>query len=253
MDGLVRPRQSSAMMRLWASYGLRTENMSAATKPQGKDTVSPPDLIQLSSRDAQILTVSARIFARRGYRNTDVQEIADELGIGKATIYRAFGTKEELFFATVDYGMSSLNANMCAQKSKEVGEFSAETMERAIHTFLSFFDQNPDLIELLMQERSEFRERESNSFIRHWRANYPQWAENFRKRIEVGTIRNLPVEDLVEVLSGLVYGQIFINYFSKKRINLERMAKSISDIVCNGMFTESERKRRSRHKEEGES
>ena len=149
--------------------------------------------------------------------------------------------------------MSRLQENMCAHKSKEESEFSTETMERAIHTFLSFFDQNPDLIELLMQERSEFKERESNSFMRHWRNNYPQWAENFKRRIEAGSIRNLPVEDLVEVLSGQVYGQIFINHFSKKKINLERMAKSISDVVCNGMFTESERKRRSRKKEEGES
>jgi AcrR family transcriptional regulator len=222
--------------------------MNAAIKPQEKVI----EFTRLSARDAQILQVAARIFAKRGYRNTDVQEIADELGIGKATIYRAFGTKEELFFATVDNGMSRLNENMCAHK-KEDSEFSTEAMERAIHGFLSFFDQNPDLIELLMQERSEFKERESNSFIRHWRANYPQWAENFKKRIEGGKIRNLPVEDLVETMSGIVYGQIFINHFSKKKINLERMAKSISDIVCNGMFTESERKRRSRHKEEGES
>jgi AcrR family transcriptional regulator len=223
--------------------------MSTVIKSQDKVI----EFTRLSARDAQILQVAARIFAKRGYRNTDVQEIADELGIGKATIYRAFGTKEELFFATVDNGMSRLNENMCAHKNKEASEFSTETMERAIHTFLSFFDQNPDLIELLMQERSEFKERESNSFMRHWRANYPQWAENFKNRIEGGKIRNLPVEDLVEILSGQVYGQIFINHFSKKKINLERMAKSISDVVCNGMFTESERKRRSRNKEEGES
>jgi len=223
--------------------------MSTVIKSQDKVI----EFTRLSARDAQILQVAARIFAKRGYRNTDVQEIADELGIGKATIYRAFGTKEELFFATVDNGMSRLQENVCAHKNKEDGEFSTETMERAIHTFLSFFDQNPDLIELLMQERSEFKERDSNSFTRHWRANYPQWAENFKKRIEAGKIRNLPVEDLVEILSGQVYGQIFINHFSKKKINLERMAKSISDVVCNGMFTESERKRRSRNKGEEES
>jgi len=226
--------------------------MSVTAKAQEKQVTCPSELTKRSARDVQILQIAAHIFAKRGYRNTDVQEIADELGIGKATIYRAFGTKEELFFATVDFGMSSLHEIMCQHKSKEQGEFSTETMERAIHTFLSFFDRNPDLIELLMQERSEFRERESNSFMRHWRANYPQWAQNFRLRIEAGKIRDIPVEDLVEVFSGVVYGQIFINHFSKKRINLERMAKSISDIVCVGIFTESERKRRSRSKE-GES
>src|SRR5271170_4242147 len=120
------------MMRSRASHNLRTENMNAAIKPQDKSVI---DLTQLSSRDEQILHVSARVFAKRGYRNTDVQEIADELGIGKATIYRAFGTKEELFFATVDRGMSRLREIMCVHKSKEAGEFSAETMERAIRTF----------------------------------------------------------------------------------------------------------------------
>jgi AcrR family transcriptional regulator len=221
--------------------------MSPPVKAQ--DRSAPPiDLLHRGARDTQILQVASRIFAKRGYRNTDVQEIADELGIGKATIYRAFGTKEELFLATVDYGMSRLHEIMCAHKAKAPSEFSTETMEQAIHTFLAFFDQNPDLIELLIQERSEFKERESNSFIRHWRANYPQWAQSFTERIETGKIRDLPVEDLVEVFSGIVYGQIFINHFSKKRINLERMAKSITDIVCDGILTETERKRRSRRK-----
>ena len=109
-------------MRLQAFPQIETKNMSSIIKSQDKVI----EFCRLSPRDTQILQVAARIFAKRGYRNTDVQEIADELGIGKATIYRAFGTKEELFFATVDNGMSRLNELMCAHKSKENNEFSTE-------------------------------------------------------------------------------------------------------------------------------
>src|ERR1700722_8007432 len=55
-----------------------------------------------------ILEAATRYFARYGYANTDVQMIADELSIGKGTIYRHFPTKQELFFAAVDRGMDRL-------------------------------------------------------------------------------------------------------------------------------------------------
>jgi AcrR family transcriptional regulator len=199
----------------------------------------------LTRRDEMILEVATKIFARRGYRNTDVQEIADELGIGKGTIYRAFGTKEELFFATVDYGMVKLNESMRDHKVQAAKTpDSPDNMEQGILTFLSFFDAHPDLIELLIQERSEFKHRESHSYVRHWETNIASHRCDIQSKIEAGKLRNLPVEDLLEVFSGMCYGAIFVNHFARKKINLQQMAKLMTDVLSNGILTDSERERR---------
>ena len=48
----------------------------------------------LTARDREILCAAIRQFARDGYAQTDVQLIADAVGVGKGTIYRTFGNKE---------------------------------------------------------------------------------------------------------------------------------------------------------------
>ena len=57
----------------------------------------PKDEGLAARRCKEILDVAARLFAARGYQNTDVQVVADELGVGKGTVYRYFPSKRELF------------------------------------------------------------------------------------------------------------------------------------------------------------
>jgi hypothetical protein len=69
----------------------------------------PCDQERRDMRCEEILDKATEVFAEHGYRNTDVQYIADPLVIGKATIYRYFPTKEQLFLAAVERGVSLLN------------------------------------------------------------------------------------------------------------------------------------------------
>src|ERR1700738_2274042 len=70
---------------------------STAKKPR-----RPADDMLRASRTEQILDAAARLFAQRGYAAADTQQLADELGVGKGTIYRYFPSKEELFLAAAD-------------------------------------------------------------------------------------------------------------------------------------------------------
>ena len=49
-------------------------------------------------RDAEVLETAAQVFARRGYAAATVQDVADELGILKGSIYYYIKTKEDLLF-----------------------------------------------------------------------------------------------------------------------------------------------------------
>lgn len=42
------------------------------------------------------------LFWRKGYRGTTPQDLADAVGIGKGSLYNAFGSKRELFALTLD-------------------------------------------------------------------------------------------------------------------------------------------------------
>lgn len=59
-----------------------------------------------------ILDAAIRLFAEKGYEQTSMEELAREAGIGKATIYGYFSTKNEIFLAyceeEVDFAFSLL-------------------------------------------------------------------------------------------------------------------------------------------------
>jgi len=53
-------------------------------------------------RDAELLAVAARLFAQRGYSSTTMQDIANELGILKGSLYHYISTKEHLLFRLIE-------------------------------------------------------------------------------------------------------------------------------------------------------
>src|SRR5438309_3047028 len=105
------------------------------------------------SRQEQILEAAAKLFAEHGYADTDTQLLADELGVGKGTLYRYFPSKEALFLAAADRVMGQMREQIDARI-----QGVADPLDRisvAIRTFLAFFATNPDFVELLMQERAQ--------------------------------------------------------------------------------------------------
>jgi AcrR family transcriptional regulator len=105
-------------------------------------------------RKAQILDVAARVFATYGFANTQVQTIANHLGLGNGTIYRYFPTKDQLFLAAVDRGLKELTVEM--DRVMEQPLDPVEQIGLVIRTYLGFFHRRPEMAELFIQERAAF-------------------------------------------------------------------------------------------------
>src|SRR5438067_9933141 len=60
-------------------------------------------VLDRETRRQQILEAAARVFARKGYRNTGVADIIEAAGVAsRGTFYLYFQSKEEIFLALVD-------------------------------------------------------------------------------------------------------------------------------------------------------
>ncbi|MEU7811322.1 TetR/AcrR family transcriptional regulator [Pseudonocardia sp. NPDC049154] len=64
----------------------------------------------------ELLEIAARIFARKGYRSTTLQDIADEFGVLKGSLYHYIRSKDELLFEVVRsvYGAGLANLRALA-------------------------------------------------------------------------------------------------------------------------------------------
>ncbi len=54
-------------------------------------------------KDDRIFIASFKIFDKYGYKRTNVQDIADEAGVSKKTIYNHFTNKDDLFNKTIEW------------------------------------------------------------------------------------------------------------------------------------------------------
>lgn len=211
---------------------------STATRKPGR----PADPALWERRREEILETAASLFARHGYSETDTQVLADKLGVGKGTLYRYFPSKRELFLATVDRVMRKLGEqiNACVEEVDD----SLEQVTRAVRTYIEFFDDNPDFVELLIQERAQFRDRKKPTYFEHRDANAERWRGLYRALIADGRVRNVPVDRIRDVISQLLYGTMFTNYFTGRQKPADEQARDILDIFFNGILTDGERRRR---------
>lgn len=191
-------------------------------------------------RQGQILEIAMRQFAQHGYTATDIQWIADEIKIGKGTIYRYFPSKEELFLAAVDQGMLQLKA--AVDQAAEAAQSAIERVELGIRAYLGYFDQHPEVIELVIQERSNFRDRVRPTYFVYRDANIGPWVDLFGAMMDQGVIRKMPVERVTEVISDLLYGTIFTNHFAGRKKSLASQCEDVLDILFHGLLAQETEK-----------
>ena len=212
------------------------------TQAADKVPQQSPESTRRARREEQILDTAVQLFAEHGYSETDTQLLADKLRVGKGTIYRYFPSKRELFLAAADRVMRSLRE--CVDASIEGIDEPFERIAVAIRAFLTFFAEHPEYVELLIQERAQFKDRKKPTYFVHREANAQRWRALYRTLIAEGRIRDIPVERISDVVGNLLYGTMFTNYFTGQRSSVEEQAKDILDIVFHGILSDSERQRR---------
>ncbi len=195
-----------------------------------------------SRRREEILFTAAKLFAERGYADTDVQEIADAIGIGKGTIYRYFPAKQDLFLAAVDSGLADLSKEIDALFERESRD-PLDLVRDAVTAYLRFFHRRPEMAELFIQERAVFRDRHTPLYF----------AEKYKKNdrdvpfidalIRAGRFRKLASARTLEVICDLLYGTVLSNHLSRRTANPKQQAAAILDVVLHGMLSDAERRR----------
>jgi AcrR family transcriptional regulator len=102
-----------------------------------------------AQRREQLLDIGRRLFAKRGFEGTSIEEIAAQAGVSKPVVYEHFGGKEGLYAVVVDREMQTL-LTMVTQMT--VGENSREKYEDAAVALLRYIEDNADGFRILVRD-----------------------------------------------------------------------------------------------------
>jgi len=186
-------------------------------------------------RREEILTVATRIFAERGYQVADMQAVADAAGVGKGTVYRYFPTKEALFTEALRFNLETLKASI--EQAREQPEDPLEQLREGMRAYLLYFEKNPELIELFIQERAEFRTECQNSlYFSYMLAGREDWVAMFERIAERHPVRDIDAQEWMEVCGDMMHGAVVLSHTPLPRRPLSERFDRIFDIYLHGIL-----------------
>jgi AcrR family transcriptional regulator len=201
-----------ARIKRWQDEGLSLAEIKNRLDQPGEIEESQAQIVDLPvDRRSQILEAAGRIFPQKGYRETTIQDIAQEVGFSNSAIYQYFQNKEELFLALTESlsfmdVMEDITSPLDQKADVTLGEIRQALIEVA-EAFLDTHHPNAEVIRLFISEVRLFPEigiRYCERLVAPLEAQLERYLEY---QIERGIFR--PVE--VKLAVHAFYG-IFLNF-----------------------------------------
>jgi len=102
-----------------------------------------------AERREQLIAISRRLFAERGFDGASIEEIASRAEVSKPVVYEHFGGKEGLYAVVVDREVRSLLSMM--QRSLTGGQ-PRVLLEQAAMALLDYIEETPDGFRILVRD-----------------------------------------------------------------------------------------------------
>jgi AcrR family transcriptional regulator len=200
--------QTTICIKAWQSQGLSLNDIKIKL-PESPDKLDiyADALILPDDRRMQILKASSRVFPRKGYEATTIQDIAGEANISSSMIYQYFIDKEELFLAFTER-MSFSNILFNIDKSLEIKEYPdlqdvRSTLIELGRQFTSDHASNVDFIRLLYSVAKKYPHI-GQDYLRRFVGPMDGLLENyFNHLIKLGIFRPINTKLAVKIYSGI--------------------------------------------------
>ena len=183
----------------------------------------------------KIIQAAIKIFARKGFYNSKISEIAKEAQVADGTIYLYFKNKDDILINIFEKKMKEIIVKM--ENALESEKTPLDKLRRFIAIHLRLVEENRHLAEVIQIEL-----RQSNKFMKEYVAvmffEYLNIISSVIKEgQEAGIIRK-------EVMPGIAKRAIFgaLDELSlawvlskSKKYTLEQTAQQMSELFLNGM------------------
>jgi AcrR family transcriptional regulator len=140
-------------------------------------------------RAAELVHVAAQLFQRRGYDATSMQDIADDMGLLKGSIYHYIKTKEDLLWIIMEPALVDLVATARAILNDEELRIT-ERLALAMRAHGQTFEENFPHMFVLTRENGETLSPERQEKFQQLRAEYfVLWRDAVAEGIERKELR----------------------------------------------------------------
>lgn len=184
-------------------------------------------------KQKKIIEVAIISFAEKGYSNTSTAEIAKKAGVAEGTIFKHYGTKENLLLSIMvpfikDFfpvKIDELIGNLMNDKC------SFEEFLRALLTDRNaFLAENREIFQVVVKEifyKEELRNELLPFVLEVGSNNLKKVIEVFKKQGEIKDIQN---EVVLKMMFTAIGGMFITNFVLLNKHSISE--KEIEDVIC---------------------
>lgn len=147
----------------------------------------------------RIMDNALRLFSEKGYYLTTTKEIAKEAGVNEITLFRHFGSKENLFQETTEFYVHSIDLQ--SEIKRLIKQDFQESIIEISRDYLDFCFQNEKLYKIQMRlkddEKNFVRLKLSRGFV-------TELEIYFRHLIDEGKIKGNPHKMAVTLIDSIL-------------------------------------------------
>lgn len=186
-----------------------------------------------TAKQEKIIECAIRLFAEKGYANTSTAEIAKAAEVSEGTIFKHYGTKDQLLLSVVLPFIKEFFPMMAQEVMGEILKENSVSFEDFLRAFLrnrsEFLMENKEIFRVLVKEvmyRDEALRMELfNYFLQQVPPILGKIIEGFRAR---GEVVDQPPERILKTIAP-VFGGFFVSRLVL--FDLEINDQDIEDLV----------------------
>ncbi|RJP57481.1 MAG: TetR/AcrR family transcriptional regulator [Deltaproteobacteria bacterium] len=190
----------------------------------------------------RILQAAIKVFAKNGFYNSKVSEIAQEAGVADGTIYLYFKNKDDILISLFEEEMEKIIQNMKQEIGKEEDLLKKLKMFAVVQ--LNSKKENPDLAAIM-----EVELRQSSKFMKEYvNMKFIEYLKIVSSIIKEGQKKGIIKKEVdPTIVSRAFWGALdevarFWVLSPRKKVSLSTSAELISDIFIKGMVEAVNRK-----------
>jgi AcrR family transcriptional regulator len=184
----------------------------------------------------RIFAAAREIFAQKGSRGATTREIAERAGVNEATIFRHFGTKNQLLQAMLDHCCNADAEERLSFVDRLDGPLD-EQLRKLCLVGIERMNERRDLIRVAMAEE----ELNPEAGMLTWRSPtvaQRKIAEYMQRKIDAGELRG-DAHDLARLLMSLTFAYVFsAKIWERGTIEPERAVDLFVQLFLHGAKVE---------------
>ncbi len=182
------------------------DRMIASAKQSKKET----------AKQQRIVQSAIALFAEKGYANTSTSEIAKHSGVAEGTIFRHYGTKENLLLAMIVPFLKESLPAIAQEVFEEVHPAKHDRLEQFLRVMflnrLRFLRENKEIFRVVVKEfvyRDELRSELMGHINRELVGYLFQTIDHFKAK---GELPELPNERLLQLIFPFIFSRFVLRF-----------------------------------------